>query len=256
MMMTRLGLATVVLVLVSASDLLAQVPAAAGTSTLTVGQRMPAAPVTQRTGRVQPIVLDDPSTSYCVSPVAAASRQVPLPRGDSTYLPPRERDPLRVVPTASQLRPLPVQQGYVDRGQPVAQTQFASYTRPAPSAPIVPTVGMGNRAPVLPLTATSLRDGDPSYLTPYATAPYSSSDYPYGTSTSLPPTTTTTWSPVAACGSGACAAGPARVEVYRPVTCCPPAVPEGYVVGKGLIGQPKLYRPGQPVLNFLRYLSL
>jgi hypothetical protein len=33
-------------------------------------------------------------------------------------------------------------------------------------------------------------------------------------------------------------------------------VPEGYVVGRGLIGQPKLYKPGQPVRNFLRFITL
>lgn len=45
-----------------------------------------------------------------------------------------------------------------------------------------------------------------------------------------------------------------RVEVLRPVA--EPTVPQGYVLGRGLIGQPKLFKPGQPVLNFFRYLSL
>jgi hypothetical protein len=44
------------------------------------------------------------------------------------------------------------------------------------------------------------------------------------------------------------------VQALRPVT--EPTVPGGYVVGRGLIGQPKLYKPGQPMLNLLRYLSL
>lgn len=30
---------------------------------------------------------------------------------------------------------------------------------------------------------------------------------------------------------------------------------DGYVVGRGLIGQPKLYKPGQPIRNFLRFIS-
>lgn len=34
------------------------------------------------------------------------------------------------------------------------------------------------------------------------------------------------------------------------------AVPQNYVVGRNVIGDPKLFRPGQPVRNFLRYLSL
>jgi hypothetical protein len=52
--------------------------------------------------------------------------------------------------------------------------------------------------------------------------------------------------------------GPEPVRVLRPTAIVPPApsVPDGYVVGRGLIGQPKLYKPGQPVRNFLRYISL
>ncbi len=47
-------------------------------------------------------------------------------------------------------------------------------------------------------------------------------------------------------------------SLLPPVVMAPsaPTVPEGYVVGRGLIGQPKLYKPGQPVRNFLRYMSL
>lgn len=33
-------------------------------------------------------------------------------------------------------------------------------------------------------------------------------------------------------------------------------LPRDYVVGRNVIGEPKLFRPGQPVRNFLRYLSL
>ncbi|MHB8972616.1 MAG: hypothetical protein ACYC3X_21500 [Pirellulaceae bacterium] len=43
------------------------------------------------------------------------------------------------------------------------------------------------------------------------------------------------------------------VQTFRPVVAL--AVPAGYVVGQGFIGQPKLYKPGQPVRNFLRYIS-
>jgi hypothetical protein len=47
------------------------------------------------------------------------------------------------------------------------------------------------------------------------------------------------------------------VQAFRPVMApTAPDVPDGYVVGRGLIGQPKLYKPGQPMLNLLRYLSL
>ena len=74
--------------------------------------------------------------------------------------------------------------------------------------------------------------------TPYQARPTTVTGYPE-TVTTLPPTTTS-------------------VRVLRPIVTVPPAptVPEGYVVGKGLIGQPKLYIPGQPVRNFLRYITL
>jgi hypothetical protein len=45
-----------------------------------------------------------------------------------------------------------------------------------------------------------------------------------------------------------------RETVLRPPSA--PTVPAGYVLGQGLIGQPKLYKPDQPVRNFLRYISL
>jgi hypothetical protein len=74
--------------------------------------------------------------------------------------------------------------------------------------------------------------------TTYQARPTTVTGYPE-TVTTLPPATTS-------------------VRVLRPIVTVPPAptVPEGHVVGKGLIGQPKLYIPGQPVRNFLRYITL
>lgn len=43
-------------------------------------------------------------------------------------------------------------------------------------------------------------------------------------------------------------------SVYRPVLPVAP-VASSYYVGRGVLGQPKLYVPGQPLRNFLRYLS-
>jgi hypothetical protein len=61
--------------------------------------------------------------------------------------------------------------------------------------------------------------------------------------------------PVTAFSAAAPVATPTpRVEVLRPIPG--PTVPQGYVLGRGLVGQPKLFKPGQPVLNLLRYLSL
>ncbi len=47
---------------------------------------------------------------------------------------------------------------------------------------------------------------------------------------------------------------------YSPVTAAPAYAPApvnygGYYIGSGLLGQPTLYADGQPLRNFLRYLS-
>lgn len=47
---------------------------------------------------------------------------------------------------------------------------------------------------------------------------------------------------------------PRPVVTYRPVIDVAPMPPAVYT-GRGLLGQPKLYVPGQPVRNFFRYLS-
>lgn len=44
------------------------------------------------------------------------------------------------------------------------------------------------------------------------------------------------------------------VVTYRPLVPVVP-MPAQYYLGQGLLGQPKLYVPDQPLRNFLRYLS-
>jgi hypothetical protein len=55
-------------------------------------------------------------------------------------------------------------------------------------------------------------------------------------------------------------------SAYNPYAAAAPSVPwrpivnirsmpDSYVVGQGIIGQPKVYVPGQPVRNFIRYIS-
>ena len=44
------------------------------------------------------------------------------------------------------------------------------------------------------------------------------------------------------------------VARYRPIVSLG-SVPEGYQVGQGMLGQPKVYVPGQPLRNFVRYLT-
>ncbi len=46
-------------------------------------------------------------------------------------------------------------------------------------------------------------------------------------------------------------ASPAPQVVYQPVMVAGPR----YVLGRGILGQPKLYVDGQPVRNFLRWLT-
>ncbi len=46
-------------------------------------------------------------------------------------------------------------------------------------------------------------------------------------------------------------ASPAPQVVYQPVVVSSPR----YVLGRGILGQPKLYVDGQPVRNFLRWLT-
>jgi hypothetical protein len=49
--------------------------------------------------------------------------------------------------------------------------------------------------------------------------------------------------------------GYAPLIQYKPLVPVSP-MPSQYYIGRGLLGQPKLYVPQQPVRNFLRYLSL
>ena len=47
---------------------------------------------------------------------------------------------------------------------------------------------------------------------------------------------------------------PSNAGLYRPIVALRP-MPTGYYVGRGIIGQPKLYVPGQPIRNFVRWLT-
>ena len=48
--------------------------------------------------------------------------------------------------------------------------------------------------------------------------------------------------------------GYGSVVRYRPIMSLG-SVPQDYQVGQGLLGQPKVYVPGQPLRNFVRYLT-
>jgi hypothetical protein len=49
--------------------------------------------------------------------------------------------------------------------------------------------------------------------------------------------------------------GYAPTVTYKPLVPLMP-IPQQYYFGRGIVGQPKIYVPGQPIRNFLRYLSL
>jgi hypothetical protein len=57
-----------------------------------------------------------------------------------------------------------------------------------------------------------------------------------------------------ACPPPACCV-PVHVHTaYRPLVPLAP-MPAQFEIGRGILGQPKLYVPGQPIRNFFRYLS-
>jgi hypothetical protein len=98
-----------------------------------------------------------------------------------------------------------------------------------PSGNVRYTGGLGSSVPVpsssriaaAPVTSAAYLAPAP-YSTPYATSvPYVSSS------------ATTVYQPLV------------------PIVSAPPS----YYVGRGVIGQPKMYVPGQPIRNFFRYLS-
>ncbi len=59
-----------------------------------------------------------------------------------------------------------------------------------------------------------------------------------------------------ACCPPAVSAAPvvAAPAAYRPLMALRP-LPPNYAVGRGILGQPKVFVPGQPVRNFVRYIS-
>ena len=71
----------------------------------------------------------------------------------------------------------------------------------------------------------------------------------------LPPPPSPWSTPVVAVSAGTVVAVPtAPVVTYRPLLPVIP-MPGQYYPGRGLLGQPKLYVPNQPLRNFVRYLS-
>jgi hypothetical protein len=58
----------------------------------------------------------------------------------------------------------------------------------------------------------------------------------------------------APCCPPAMVASPPAAYSYRPLFALRP-MPTSYEVGRGVLGQPKVYVSGQPVRNFVRYLT-
>lgn len=84
--------------------------------------------------------------------------------------------------------------------------------------------------------------------------------YPPGTitPTNLPPSAPAAAPPLSVYAPPAVpapiASGVPATFVYRPLLPVVP-VPANYYLGRGVLGQPTVYVPGQPVRNFLRYLA-
>lgn len=110
-------------------------------------------------------------------------------------------------------------------GQPIAQSRYV-----AASGTSQPAAGVPSRI-VLPPPATSFSDtGQPAVTTarPYLLLP-------------PPPQTIVTQRPLVTSSPPNPVAAPAPAPAYR--------------VGRGLLGQPKLYVPSQPIRNALRFLT-
>lgn len=110
---------------------------------------------------------------------------------------------------------------------------------PVVSAPVTPVVST-------PVVSTPVA----SYTTYYAPAPVAavaptvSHRVAYPTTTYYAPAAVTAYSPVVT-------AAPVPVTTYSPVVTAYPS----YYVGRGVVGQPTVYVPGQPVRNALRFLA-
>ena len=144
----------------------------------------------------------------------------------------------------------------VNRSRPIAQTGWtvsSGYGEPADFAPrlepytgdpnqfrTLAPVGMAPSAPqLLPVNYQSLHRGHHAQGRPYLGSPYSPS--PYAPSP---------YAPASHYGQPS----------YRPISSGGfPSTgmngPAGYVVGQGLIGQPKLFVNGQPIRNLLRFIT-
>ena len=214
----------------------------------------------QNLQQVQPIVLTA-SPADCLSPAQSVNQLVALPCGDRTYLSPQDRDPTRITVPTSRLLPLPSQsewRGYESRttttdgaGRTVSVSMPAT-TGARLNTPPVTTVSMVT--PSSSVTPSSLS----SSMLP--TSDQAISSQVVSAQTVLMPSVSsqsvTTWKPpIVTCPVD----GAYTTIVPAPTQPCPPAVspvPTGYVLGTGIVGQPTLYKPGQPVRNFFRYITL
>jgi len=109
-----------------------------------------------------------------------------------------------------------------------------------------------------PQTVGQPVNGSPQVVTYYQGAPYQTATQPQrvtyqpiqrGAGCACTPAGRTVYSPV-----NYQPAGYRTVYAYRPIAPVIP-MPGEVSVGRGIIGQPTVYVPGQPVRNFLRYLS-
>lgn len=142
--------------------------------------------------------------------------------------------------------------------------QVVPTAQAAPATQIAPTAQMAPAPQAVPATPYSPA---PAYLpqySPVATQYYTPGAVTPGQLVITRQPAMTTPAPMVAPRPGStcysCAPGPVvatPVRTYRPATPVTGYgyVTAGYYVRPGLVGRPSLYRPGQPVRNFFRYLT-
>ncbi len=182
------------------------------------------------------------------------------PWSDSASAQNYERQPIVVVPPPTAYlvprrmlfaqRPAPARPASERVSQHTEPADYAPrLDRPEPFSPLVPVTPMANswslRA-ACPAPPSIVR---PAYApalvsTPYVDSQFGNSAYVRAPIFSSPQSS-----------SARATAGLVNVRAYRPEYPVVGGSPTAYIVGQGLFGQPKVFIPGQPLRNMLRYLS-
>ncbi len=139
---------------------------------------------------------------------------------------------------------LPAQQPVYQQPAPVYQ-QPAPVVQAQPTQPLQPVPSYTQPIQPIPANQVAVTAYDPCTCQPITT--YSPISYTTAQATpyyyAQPTTPVTPYTTTAQ-----------RQVVFRPVIA-PFPMPAQYEVGRGIVGQPKIYVPGQPIRNFLRWVT-